>query len=71
MTNIHWRCKQCGKRLGDVKGNRLHIRFSRGHQYIVGFPATVVCRDCETLNEVVDGQNVCEQNLDHEQIVKR
>jgi len=47
-----WRCKRCGKVLGRLVGGRLHIRFARGHQYIVGFPATSVCRSCRTLNEL-------------------
>lgn len=47
-----WRCTRCGKLLGVLEGNRLHIRFARGHEYIVGFPATSVCRSCRTLNEL-------------------
>ena len=46
-----WRCTRCGKLLGLFKGERLHIRFARGHEYFVGFPATSVCRSCQTLNE--------------------
>jgi len=34
------------------KGRRLHIRFSRSHEYMVGFPVTGVCRSCQTLNEI-------------------
>lgn len=47
-----WRCTRCGKLLGVLEDDRLHIRFARGHQYIVGFPATSVCRSCRTLNEL-------------------
>lgn len=47
-----WRCTHCGKLLGLFEGERLHIRFARGHEYLVGFPATSVCRSCRTLNEV-------------------
>ena len=47
-----WRCMRCGKLLGILKGTHLHICFARGHQYIVGVPATTVCRDCRTLNEL-------------------
>ena len=47
-----WRCTRCGKLLGVLEGARLHIRFARGHEYIVGFPATSVCRSCRTLNEL-------------------
>ena len=47
-----WRCTRCGKLLGLFEGERLHIRFARGHEYLVGFPATSICRSCRTLNEV-------------------
>jgi phage FluMu protein Com len=47
-----WRCTRCGKLLGVLQDARLHIRFARGHEYIVGFPATSVCRSCRTLNEL-------------------
>lgn len=51
MTH-EWRCTRCGKLLGMLEGERIHIRFARGHEYLVGFPATSVCRSCRTLNEV-------------------
>ena len=47
-----WRCSQCNKLLGVLKDDRLHLRFARGHEYLVGFPATSVCRTCRTLNEL-------------------
>ena len=47
-----WRCTRCGKLLGVLEENRVHIRFSRGHEYLVGFPVTGVCRSCQTLNEI-------------------
>ena len=47
-----WRCSRCNKMLGRFEGKRLHISFARGHEYLVGFPATSVCRGCRTLNEV-------------------
>jgi hypothetical protein len=47
-----WRCTQCGKLLGRTKGDRLHVRFARGHEYLVGLPATCACRYCGTLNEL-------------------
>jgi hypothetical protein len=53
-----WRCASCGKLLGVLDRDRLHIRFARGHEYIVGFPATTVCRGCRTLNELGIGQAV-------------
>lgn len=53
-----WRCTQCGKLLGVIEGARLQIRFARGHQYVVGLPATSVCRGCRTLNEVPARDNI-------------
>lgn len=49
-----WRCAKCGKLLGVVDNGRLHVRFGRGHEYLVGFPVTNVCRSCRSLNEVPD-----------------
>lgn len=48
-----WRCTGCGKLLAIIRGNRLHVRFARGHEYLVGFPVTGVCRNCRTLNELL------------------
>jgi len=53
MKRAEWRCKECGKLLGVVEGSRLHLKFARGHEYLVGFPATSVCRGCHSLNELV------------------
>jgi hypothetical protein len=50
-----WRCT-CGKLLGVVEKGRLQIRFARGHQYLVGFPASTVCRGCGSLNELGEGE---------------
>jgi phage FluMu protein Com len=47
-----WRCTHCGKLLAVMRGDRLHIRLARRHEYLVGFPVTSVCRNCGTLNEV-------------------
>lgn len=47
-----WRCARCGKLLAVVRGERLHIRIGRGHEYLVGFPVTSACRSCGTLNEI-------------------
>ncbi len=49
---IEWRCPRCGKLLGILRDGRLHLRFARGHEFLVGFPATGVCRGCSTLNEL-------------------
>lgn len=45
-----WRCRSCGKQMGLRFAGRLHIRFSRGHEYITALPATATCRGCKTLN---------------------
>ncbi len=47
-----WRCAKCRKLLGVLRDGRLHLKFTRGHEYIVGFPATGACRNCRTLNEL-------------------
>ena len=50
-----WMCSSCGRQLGERVGDdRLEIRFSRGHQYVVTLPVTCVCPrpDCRTLNEI-------------------
>jgi phage FluMu protein Com len=47
-----WRCKKCGKLLGIRSDDRIHITFSRGHDYIVGLPAVGTCRGCGSLNEI-------------------
>jgi hypothetical protein len=46
-----WRCLSCGKLLGVLRDGRLHLRFARGHEYLVGFPVTSTCRACRALNE--------------------
>lgn len=44
----------CSRRhvLGVIDGERLHIRFARGHQYRASFPASCICRQCGELNEI-------------------
>jgi len=49
-----WKCRECGHLLGIADGNRLHIRFARGHQYWAALPVSCVCRKCGTLNELRD-----------------
>jgi hypothetical protein len=46
-----WRCSTCNKRLGLLLGRRLHLKFERGIDYVVGLPAISKCRGCKTLNE--------------------
>ena len=49
-----WRCSRCSKLLGVLRDGRLHLKFARGHEYLVGVPATGACRGCRTLNELRD-----------------
>ena len=46
-----WRCSQCSKLLGVCRDGRMHLRFSRSHEYFVGFPVVATCRGCGTLNQ--------------------
>jgi hypothetical protein len=46
-----WRCVRCGKLLGLLTGERLHIRYERGNEYFATLPVTATCRRCGTLNE--------------------
>lgn len=36
--NPEWRCTRCDKLLGVCRDGRMHLRFARGHEYLVGFP---------------------------------
>ena len=47
----NWRCTCCNKLLGVFRDGRVHLRFSRGHEYLVSLPAQATCRGCGTLNE--------------------
>ena len=47
-----WRCMRCRKLLGVQEGPRLNIRFARGYDYTVGFPAKATCWRCGALNEL-------------------
>lgn len=46
-----WRCTSCDKVLGVPREDRMHLRFSRGHEYFVGYPVMAVCRSCGTMNQ--------------------
>ena len=48
--NAAWRCTRCDKLLGVSRDGRMHLRFARGHEYLVGFPVQATCRSCGTLN---------------------
>ncbi len=52
--NNEWRCARCGRLLGILSGERLHVKFSRGHEYLVSLPVTGVCKGCQSLNELKD-----------------
>lgn len=49
--DAEWRCTQCHKLLGMCRDGRMHLRFTRGHEYFVGFPVQATCRGCGTLNQ--------------------
>ena len=49
-TTAYWRCTRCDKLLGVCRDGRMHLRFARGHEYLVGFPVQATCRGCGTLN---------------------
>jgi len=49
-TAPYWRCTRCDKLLGVCRDGRMHLRFARGHEYLVGFPVQATCRGCGTLN---------------------
>ena len=50
-TANDWHCNCCGKLLGVRRDGLMHLSFARGHEYLVGFPATATCRGCGTLNQ--------------------
>jgi gamma-glutamyl-gamma-aminobutyrate hydrolase PuuD len=54
MKTNDWHCSNtnCGKKLGISLNGRMHLKFARGHEYLVGFPVTCICRGCQTLNEL-------------------
>jgi hypothetical protein len=51
VSNSEWRCTRCDKLLGVCRDGRMHLRFARGHEYLVGFPVQATCRGCGTLNQ--------------------
>jgi len=50
FSNSEWRCTRCDKLLGVCRDGRMHLRFARGHEYLVGFPVQATCRGCGSLN---------------------
>ena len=51
-TDREWRCSKCAKLLGVRRDSQMHLRFARGHEYLVGFPVVATCRGCGSLNTV-------------------
>ena len=51
ISDAEWRCTRCNKLLGKCRNGRMHLRFTRGHEYFVSFPVTATCRGCGTLNQ--------------------
>lgn len=51
-TEREWRCNGCAKLLGVCRDGQMHLRFARGHEYLVGFPVVATCRGCGSLNTV-------------------
>ncbi|MGE8142834.1 hypothetical protein ACQKOE_12735 [Novosphingobium sp. NPDC080210] len=51
-TEREWRCTSCAKLLGVCREGQMHLRFARGHEYLVGFPVVSTCRGCGSLNKV-------------------
>jgi hypothetical protein len=51
-TKLEWRCSQCGKLMGVCNGQRVHIRFQQGHEYMASLPVAGICRHCGTLNDL-------------------
>ena len=49
-TEREWRCSSCAKLLGVCRDGQMHLRFARGHEYLVGFPVVATCRGCASLN---------------------
>ena len=52
-SNSEWRCTRCAKLLGVRREGRIHLRFARGHEYLVSLPATATCRGCGILNRAI------------------
>ena len=48
----NWRCTRCDKLLGVCRNGRMHLRFTRGHEYFVGFPVVATCSSRGTLHRV-------------------
>lgn len=47
-----WRCRRCDRLLGVRHGDRVHIQFKRGAEYLVSLPVTATCCGCGALNPI-------------------
>lgn len=47
-----WRCRRCDRLLGVHRGDRIHIHFKRGAEYLASRPVTATCRGCGALNNL-------------------
>jgi hypothetical protein len=46
-----WHCTRCFRLLGKRLGGRVHLRTTRGVEYIATLPTTATCR-CGCMNEL-------------------
>lgn len=53
-TEIEFRCRnrKCGKLIGIIKYERVHLKYSHCPEHHAGFPLTSVCCGCGTHNEL-------------------
>jgi hypothetical protein len=35
-----------------IRTGQLHVRFTRGHEYVAALPANCTCRGCGSLNQL-------------------
>lgn len=47
-----WRCLECGSLLGIRRGDRMHIRIVRRHEYLASYPVTATCGTCGSIYEL-------------------
>jgi ribosome-binding protein aMBF1 (putative translation factor) len=57
-----WCCRMCGTLLGEMRGDRLFIKY-RGAQFLVCGPVLAVCRRCSELNETFIGTPATPQSV--------
>ena len=52
ITPTDWRCRRCDRLLGRRHGDRVHVHFKRGAEYLASLPIIATCRGCGSLNEL-------------------